>query len=194
MSSVIRSLREPISIRNQYTIHAYGIPNDTSANLGSVTDIQLNYFTVTNNILYRHPDTASVWMVVRDMGTQHRIDVIDPALIQVWQTYTGWQNIRVIRPGIARKYQMLSMTEGDRPSSYFDYAIVGAREPEYNSGSYMWDQSNQPSRINDVLVLENDATYGIVWALIDPIFIEYTSGGTTYRRAIRNKVELTTLF
>jgi hypothetical protein len=60
---------------------------------------------------------------------------------------------------------------------------------------------------NDMLVIGNDATtvnteytqnlpYGTFWAVNDPIIIEYnlSIGSDTYRRAIKNRIDETTLF
>lgn len=163
------------------------------------------YFTVEGATLYRTENDLSGidWIVARDMGAQRVISEIDPNLIAVWESANAWSDIRVIRNGVARKFQVLSMVRGDR-------AVSDNGGPAWNSGAYL-DSENTPiynyetNTVNEMLVLGRADTtvlnttnmnlpYGTIWALNDPVVIEYNHSDVVYRRAIKNRIDETTLF
>jgi hypothetical protein len=166
------------------------------------------FFTVQGDSLYRiEYDLKDVhWVVARDMGTQRVINSIDPEIIEYWETNNLWTNIRVIRPGIARKFQCISLVRG--------YIDTGNQQgPAWNSGAYLsWDYEEETpiyntntNTVNDMLVIGRDSTtnpdnytqtlpFGTFWAMNDPLVIEYVFSDVTYRRAIKNRIDETTLF
>lgn len=197
MSSVLRHVKEPTSIRREFTVFPYLGVGDS-----------YYFFTVKDDSLYRiENDLYGVnWVVARDMGTSRRINKIDPEIIERWEL-NGWTNIEVVRPGEARKFQVLSVVRGD-----FDHGVGG---PEANGAAYLGDTNTNIYNyngvnigINDPLILGRaDVTnpdnysqtlpYGTFWAINDPIIIkyDYNSGGVvTYTRAIKNRIDETTLF
>lgn len=199
MSSVIRIVKEPTSIRRQFAVHAYrGI-------LSSPGDY---FFTVQDNKLYRIENDLSgcLWIPARDMGTERTITDVDDELKELWGNQNLWENIRVIRPGTARKFQALAMVKGNTDPSY-------NAEPAWNAEAYLpWDYKSstpvydaQTNPINDLLILGHDQTtvsndyaqnlpYATFWAVNDPVVIEYELSSVTYRRAIKNRIDETTHF
>jgi hypothetical protein len=137
------------------------------------------------------------------MGTQKQITEIDSEIISVWEDENNWGNIRIIRPGIARKFQALSMVRGDRDISEQD-------DPAWNASAYLNVENTavynyQTNTVNDMLVIGRDTTtnpnnyeqtlpFGTFWAMNDPLVIEYEFSDVTYRRAIKNRIDETTLF
>ena len=200
MSSVIRSLKEPTCTRRQFAVFSY---------LGISTNYYY-YFTVDGNKLYRVENDLSgaPWVVARDMGTQRTVSAIDHELIQLWETENLWENIRVVRPGIARKFQLLSMVHGNTNTGGIDEG------PAWNALAYLaHDQGreidnicdNETSPVNDMLVCGEEDNrvltdytqslpFGTFWAMNDPMVIEYEFSAVTYRRAIKNRIDETTLF
>lgn len=192
--SIQRAFKEPTCDRRQFTVQTYY----------GIEEYQY-FFTVEGNTLYRiESDLVNLdWVVARDMGSQRVITEIDPEIIEVWQNNNGWQNIRVIRPGIARKFQVLSMVRGN--ISVSDNPGVA-----WNSGAYLEDRNTpiynyETNTVNDMLIVGRDTTtnpsaytqtlpYGTFWALNDPIVIEYDFSDSTYRRAIKNRIDETTHF
>jgi hypothetical protein len=187
-------MKEPTNTRRQFMVHTY---------LGySETDY---FYTVEGNKLYRiENDLSGIdWVVARDMGTQRVITDIDEEIIQLWENNNAWENIRVIRPGIARKFQALSMVRGDRN-------VSSENGPAWNAGAYLNDENTpiynyQTNTVNDMLVVGNASTtvsndynqnlpFGTFWAMNDPLVIEYIYSDVTYRRAIKHRISETTLF
>jgi hypothetical protein len=198
MSSTLRSIVEPTSTRRQFAVHAY-------RGFGENQDY---FFTVNGSTLDRvENDLRNVhWVVARDMGTQRVIDTIDPEIIQLWEEENAWTNIRVIRPGIARKFQCISMVRGNISVAYND-------GPAWNAEAYLsYDYETETpiyntdtNTVNDMLVIGRDSTvntddyyqslpFGTFWAMNDPLVIEYVFSDITYRRAIKNRIDETTLF
>ncbi len=200
MSSVLRGIKEPNSTRRQFAVHAYrGVP----------TDYPVYFFTVQDDKLFRIENDLSgaAWVVARDMGSQRVIHSIDSELIEFWENQNLWENIRVVRPGIARKFQVLSMVHGNTSISYSD-------NPAYNTAAYLdYDEGRtidnicnlESCPVNDMLVVgESDnrvltdytqsLEFGTFWAMNDPVVIEYEFSLATYRRAIKNRIDETTLF
>lgn len=196
MSSTLRSLAEPTSTRRQFAVYSY-------VGAGS-SDY---FFTVNGDTLYRvENDLSGVhWAIARDMGTQRVINSLDIELVEFWETNNLWENIRVIRPGIARKFQCLSMVRGDRSTSHNN-------GPAWNASAYLsWNYDTSTpiydtdtNTVNDMLVLGNADTtlngeysqnlpFGTFWAMNDPLVIEYVFSDVTYRRAIKNRIDETTL-
>lgn len=195
MSSVIRSIREPISISKRFTVFPY-----YGAVVGSPREY---YFTVNGTSLYRvEADFGgdNQWVVARDMGKETFINTIDTEIIEYWETENTWSDITVIRSGRARKYQVLAVPNGNKAGS--DNSAVA-----WNAGAYTDPQNdfdncpiynNQLTGINDPLIMGNSTTttteytqslpYGTLWAVVDPVIIRYVSGGNTYTRAIVNRV------
>jgi hypothetical protein len=195
MSSVIRSIREPISISKRFTVFPYyGVPG------GGANEY---YFTVNGTSLYRvEADFGgdNQWVVARDMGKETFINTIDPEIIEYWENENTWSDITVIRSGRARKYQALAVPNGNKAGS-------DNNGPAWNAGAYTdpsndFDNcpiyNNQLTGINDPLIMGNSTTttteytqslpYGTLWAVVDPVIIRYVSGGNTYTRAIVNRV------
>jgi hypothetical protein len=198
MSSAIRIVKEPTSVRKQFAVHAYnGIPTSPGD----------YFFTVQDNKLYRIENDLSGchWIPARDMGTERTITDIDIELKEIWQSQNGWVNVRVIRPGTAHKFQALAMVKGNTAPSYDD-------SPAWNAGAYLpYEYKNatpvynaQTNPINDMLVLGNADTtvsndynqnlaYATFWAVNDPVVIEYEFSDVTYRRAIKNRIDATSI-
>jgi hypothetical protein len=195
MSSVLRYSREPTPVSKRFTVFPYyGAP---------VTNRTDYYFTVNGNSLYRVESDLigeNQWVVARDMGKETAINTLDIELIEWWQTNNSWSDITVIRKGRARKYQALAIPNGSTDGSYNS-------GPAWNSGAYtdpnnnFYDcpiYNNTNTGINDSLVMGNATTttdeyteslpFGTFWAVVDPVVIRYTSSGSTYTRAIVNRV------
>jgi len=199
MSSTLRSFKEPTNVRRQFIVHPYaGVP----------TDYGVYYFTVQDNKLYRIENDLSgvAWVTARDMGKQVVVTDIDPEIIEWWETQNLWTNIRVVRPGIALKFQVVSMDRGNLPVSYDNNSSVA-----WNSGAYLSDNKNTPiynstsNPVNDMLVLGHPSTtvsseytqnlpFGTFYAMNDPVVIQYDFSDVTYTRAIKNRIDETTLF
>ena len=189
-------MREPNSLRRQFTVWPYyGI----SANE--------YFFTVRDESLYRiENDLVNVkWVIARDMGKQVQITSIDPELLEYWADNNLWENIRVVRPGLARKFQVLSMVRGE-PEQVSSYdADNTANNTAYldTTSTSLYDVHTNP--INDLLIVGRPETtvstnyrqnlpWGTFWAMNDPVVIEYVFSDVTYRRAIKNRIDETTLF
>lgn len=188
MSSVLRSIREPTPISKRFTVFPYYGYNENAY-----------YFTVDNDSLYRIEADLSGnnnWVVARDIGKEMRISSIDAELIEFWENQNGWSNITVIRPGRARKFQALAIPNGNIDASYNN-------GPAWNAGAYT--KSDAPyysgsfTGINDPLVMGNATTtisnnynqnlpFATFYAVVDPVVIQYQSGGSPYTRAIVNRV------
>jgi hypothetical protein len=196
MSSVLRYIKEPTSLRREFVVFPY---------VGA--EENRYYFTVQNNSLYRIENDLlnADWVVARDMGTSERITTIDPEIIEWWEDTNSWSNISVIRPGEARKFQVVSVVRGNFPVSNFS-------GPEGNAAAYLYDHETDIYNyqglnmdINDPLIVGHATTtvstayqqnlpYGTFWAVNDPVVIEYTFSEVTYRRAIKNRIDETTFF
>jgi hypothetical protein len=167
MTSVIRYSTEPTNLRRQFNVQTY---------LGFGDNYY--FFTVEGNKLYR---------IENDLSGNNNL----------------WENIRVIRSGIARKFQALSMVRGN-------FAVASQDGVAWNSGAYL-ENTNTPiynyqtNTVNDMLVLGHAETtvlnnynenlpFGTFWAMNDPVVIEYEFSAVTYRRAIKNRIDETTLF
>ena len=192
--SIQRAFKEPTCDRRQFMVQTYRGYSEENY-----------FFTVEGNTLYRiENDLESVdWVVARDMGSQRVITEIDQAIINLWEANNGWTNISVIRSGIARKFQALSMVRGDRD-------VSDNNGPAWNSGAYLEDTNTpiynyQTNTVNDMLILGNATTtvftadhqnlpYGTFWAMNDPIVIQYDFSDSTYRRAIKHRIDETTRF
>jgi hypothetical protein len=191
MSSVTRHISEPTSISKRFTVLPY-------YGFSSVE----YYFTVSDESLYRIETDLSgsnQWVVARDMGTESAIKTIDPELIEFWETANSWTDISVIRQGRARKFQALAIPQGDFNAS-------NNNGPAWNAAAYTLPDggfstpyyNNELTGINDLLIMgEASGTTGsytqslpfaTFYAVIDPVVIQYTSGGNTYTRAIVNRV------
>lgn len=195
MSSAFRGVRDASVLKRQFAVFGY-------KGFGE----NLYYFTVDGSKLHRiEADLSGVnYVIGRDMGSQRTIDSVDTELIELWENNNGWQNIRVVRPGTARKFQALTMVRGDDL-----HGIGNGNEAAYsmfNTAIYNQYGINMP--INDMLIAGHEETtinnnynqnlpYGTFWAMNDPIVIEYefdSAGVETYRRAIKNRIMETTLF
>ncbi len=138
------------------------------------------------------------------MGTFSVITEIEPSLLTYWMSFAGWQNIRIVQPGIARKFQVVYMPSGDRDVSYID-TVVGVAQPQYNDGAFLQFGFNTSifdtasGQVNDMLIVGNAETtvftnqaqnlpFGVFWAFVKPMIIQYSVGGVSYTRAILNKV------
>jgi hypothetical protein len=196
MSSVLRHIKEPTSLRREFTVFPY-------VGFGEGNRY---YFTVRDNSLYRiEADLINVdWVVARDMGTSERITTIDPEIIEYWENQNLWTNISVIRPGEARKFQVVSIVRGNLSvSNYGPAANAAAYLDADNIAIYNYEGVNMD--INDPLILGNATTtisteyeqnlpYGTFWAVNDPVIIKYDFSDVTYRRAIKHRIDETTFF
>jgi len=190
----MRYIQEPSPISKRFTVFPYyGIPTGATE----------YYFTVNGDSLYRIEADLSgelQWVVARDMGKETFINTIDTELIQYWETQNSWTDITVIRRGRARKFQALAVPNGSTGGSENNGAA-------WNAGAYTDPRgdinncpiyNNQFTGINDLLVMGNSTTitneynqslpFGTFWAVIDPVVIRYISGGSTYTRAIVNRI------
>jgi hypothetical protein len=199
MSSVLRYTKEPTPTAKRFTVFPY---------YGYVNPSKAYYFTVEGNTLYRvendlinnSENDPLQWVVARDMGTEAAITTIDPEIIEIWESSNDWTDISVIRPGRARKFQALAIPKGNIDASYNN-------GPAWNAGAYT-DPNNimtgniyNPdfTGINDLLIMGNSSTipngdyyeslpYATFFAVIDPVVIQYENNGSTYRRAVVNRV------
>lgn len=194
MSSIIRHVSESSSISNRFTVWPYyGIP------AGGVE----YFFTVSGNSLYRiEADLSGAyhWVVARDMGKETTINTIDIELIEYWENNNSWENITVIRPGRARKYQALAIPQGNTDASQnngpaWNAAAYTLPDGTFNTSYY----NNQLTGINDLLIMGESSTtisnnyiqnlpFATFYAVVDPIVIRYNIGADTYTRAIVNRV------
>ena len=194
MSSALRTTKEASNLKRQFAVFGYeGITAETKY-----------FFTVEGSKLYRiEADLSGVnYVVARDMGSQRTIDSLDVELIDLWQTNNSWQNIRVVRPGTARKFQALTMVRGS-------HGVGGGNPAAYSDAdSAIYNRTGKDMPINDMLIAGHAETtilndynenlpFGTFWAMNDPIVIEYefdSEGVDTYRRAIKHRIMETTLF
>jgi hypothetical protein len=190
----MRYTRESTPISKRFTVFPYyGVPTNESE----------YYFTVNGDSLYRIEADLSgsdQWVVARDMGKETFINTIDIELIHYWETNNSWSDIAVIRRGRARKFQALAVPNGSQDGSENN-------GPAWNAGAYTDPDGDmggniiynrQFTGINDLLVMGNSTTvtneynqslpFGTFWAVVDPVIIRYVSGGSTYTRAIVNRV------
>jgi len=194
MSSLIRCTREPTSISKRFTVFPY---------YGATGDTNEYYFTVRGDSLYRVEADLSgqgQWVVARDMGKETFINSVDKEIIEYWENANTWTDIAVIRKGRARKFQALAVPNGNKGAS-------DNTDPAWNAGAYTDPNGNFNScpiynnantGINDSLIIGNATTttseyteslpFGTFWAVVDPVVIRYTSGGSTYTRAVVNRV------
>ena len=194
MSTALRAIKEPSNLHRQFAVFTYeGYAEDRY------------FFTVEGSKLYRiEADLSGVnYVIARDMGSQRVIDSIDSEILELWQSSNGWNNIRVVRPGIARKFQAITMVRGDRDVGNGNNAAYS----DDNSAIYNTTGINMP--INDMLIAGHAETtihdyynknlpFGTFWAMNDPVVIEYEfesiSVVETYRRAVKHRIMETTLF
>ncbi len=133
MSSVVRTFKEPTPVSKRFTVFPYyGI-------IPSSGESSEYYFTCENNTLHRIEADLSgqlQWVIARDMGKEMRITDVDVEIKEWWENRNGWYNISVIRPGVARKYQALSIPSGF--NGYTNFSVTGSLNdsPAYNSGAY----------------------------------------------------------
>jgi len=194
MSSVLRFTKEPTPISKRFSVFPY---------YGFISDGAEYYFTTSNNTLFRIESDLSgsyQWVTARDMGTETRIDAIDHEILEGWETSHGWSNIQVIRTGRARKYQALAIPQGNINASQNN-------DPAWNAGGYTLPNgnfntpyyNNQNTGINDMLIMgygestilneyNQNLPFATFYAVIDPVVIRYENNGSTYTRAILNRV------
>ena len=202
MSSVLGHMKESNNIRRQFTVYPYyGITN-------------VEYFftvdTAANKLQRLENDLSGVhWVIARDMGKQTVITDIDTNIKTYWQNQNGWTNITVVKPGIARKFQVLSMPKGNLESSGLPGAdnYAAGNAAAYTSPNIattpIYNVANSP--INELLQVGFARTtvsnstfqnlpFGTFFAITDPVIFTYSSGGSTYTRSIKNRIDETTLF
>jgi hypothetical protein len=132
MSSVVRAFKEPTPVAKRFTVFPYyGV-------IPSSGESSEYYFTCENDTLHRIESDLSgqlQWVIARDMGKEMRITDVDIEIKEWWENRNGWFNIQVIRPGVARKFQALSIPSGGIGEGYtFSSSLNGS--PAYNSGAY----------------------------------------------------------
>jgi hypothetical protein len=197
MSSVVRAFKEPTPVSKRFTVLPYyGFIGGSSSEY---------YFTVQNNSLYRIEADLSGenhWVVARDMGKEERITDIDIEIKEWWENVNLWSNISVVRPGVARKYQVLSIPSGN-------YDASQNNGPAYNAAAYVqnvdtqnipyFNKQNNLSGINDLMQMgygsstilneyNENLPFATFWAVTDPVIIKYDFSDVTYTRAIVNRV------
>lgn len=194
MSSVTRSFKEPTPVSKRFTVFPYY----------GYSSVEY-YFTVQSNKLHRIEADLSgdfQWVVARDMGKEERITDIDIEIKELWENTNAWTNITVIRPGVARKFQALSIPSGSISAS-------DNNGPAWNAAGYIqndggqnipyFNRENNSAGINDLMqmgygsstILNNyneNLPFATFWAVTDPVIIQYEYSATTYTRAITNRV------
>ena len=116
MTSVLRTTRDSTNLKRQFQIY----PTDMGAILPTPV-----FFNVENQKLSAfNYDLSNVkWVIARDMGVQSVVTDIDQGLLNFIYDFDNSeaapfpptfsnQAIKVVRPGIARKFQVLSMYSG----------------------------------------------------------------------------------
>jgi hypothetical protein len=211
MSSVLRTTKEATSLRRQFTVYPY------------YTGGENNFFTVSNGTLYRFQyDLSGVdYVVARDMGTEMTITGVDSAIVG---SIVPSGSLEVVRKGTARKFQVLSVISGvdnfdgleinPTGNMYTTNAdLSGVQNIVGNGTAYLdtlhatnlVDLSGINLTINDALVLGSAETtnpsatgqtlpFGTFWAVNDPIIIKYEYSFGYTQRAIKNRIDETTLF
>ena len=189
MTSVLSHIKEQTNINRQFTVYPY------------VTAGINNFFTVNNNILSRLDlDLSGVSHVIaRDMGSQMVINSVDPDTISYWLNEEGdsfFENVQVIRPGIARKFQVLSVVSG------FPENSLGStgNEYAYSTPNPIFDVTGSGNDVNNLLIVGSDTSvnnvppFGTFWVMNDPIVVRYTFSYASVQKAIKNRISETTLF
>jgi hypothetical protein len=116
MTSVLRTMRDSTNLKRQFQIY----PTD----MGGILPTPV-FFNVENQKLTAfNYDLSNVqWVIARDMGVQSVVTDIDQSFLNFIYNYDNSdaapfppsfsnQTIKVVRPGIARKFQVLSMYSG----------------------------------------------------------------------------------
>jgi len=193
MSSVLRTTKEATSLRRQFTVYPYFAGGTNQ------------FFTASNNTLYRfHADLSGVeYVVARDMGTEMEITAIDPNIINLLelQDTPGTPPVQIIRNGRARKFQILSMVSGNINGGTTGYG----NDPAYTASNDVFDITGASFNINDALIVGDANTtnpttdtqtlpFGTFWAVNEPIIVQYTFSSSPRQRAIKNRIDETTLF
>ena len=211
MSSVLRTTKEATSLRRQFTVYPY------------YANGQNNFFTVANGTLYRfqHDLSGVDYVVARDMGTEMTITGVDSAIVS---SIVPNGSLEVVRNGTARKFQVLSVVSGvdgfDGNTIYptgnmyaTDADLSGVQNIIGNGTAYLdtqhatnlVDLSGIDITINDALVMGSAETtnpsatgqtlpFGTFWAVNDPIIVKYQYSYGFTQRAIKNRIDETTLF
>jgi len=174
------------------------------------------FFTVSDGTLYRiQSDIRSVdYVVARDMGTEMAITNIDSALFPYLVNFLDEPvNLRVVRNGTARKFQVLSIVSGHFPTGDMFFSNsegnngnIGGNGQAYADGensNNLFDTEGTAD-INDLLIVGSGETtttattqtlpFGTFWAINDPIVVQYDFSGISYKRAIKNRIDETTFF
>jgi hypothetical protein len=197
MSSVLRYTKEQNNINRQFKVCPY------------YTSGSNYFFTVNNGSLYRaEADLQGVeYVIARDMGTQMVINTIDPGLINYWtnlyaenpEPYYDFTNTTVVRPGIARKFQVLSVVRNS------DNVGSNGNENAYSTDNNLFNIDGTDFTVNNLLIVGHAGTtvnnssnqnlpFGTFWAMNDPVVIRYNFSEVTVQRAIKNNITETTLF
>jgi hypothetical protein len=142
------------------------------------------------------------------MGKEERITDIDPEIKEWWENSHLWYDISVIRPGVARKFQALSIPSGTINGNIYASQNNG---PAWNAGAYnqrtndegqnipYFNHTNMSSGMNDLLQMGYGSTtisnnynqnlpFATFWAVTDPVIIQYSFSDASYTRAIVNRV------
>jgi hypothetical protein len=211
MSSVCRYIKEPTSLRRQFSVFPYFGYNPEATN-GNENNI---FFTVSDGTLYRiQSDIRSVdYVVARDMGTEMAITNIDSALLP-YLVIGETVNSRVVRNGTARKFQVLSIVSGNYPTGDMFFSKSDGNNGNIGGNGQAYADSIFPNNnlfntngtadINDLLIVGSGDTtttattqtlpFGTFWAVNDPIVIQYDFSATAYKRTIKNRIDETTFF
>jgi len=211
MSSVLRSTKEATSLRRQFTVYPYFAGGTNQ------------FFTASDGKLSRIAiDISGVdYVIARDMGTEMTINAIDSNIVNSLGLNLGNDDIgttvNVVRKGTARKFQVLSMVSG-LPRTGNMYAVDSSSDPTVrqnivgNGESYsdtfnsnaLFSVLGENLALNDALIVGSADTittsttqslpFGTFWAINDPIVIQYEFSQGYLSRAIKNRIDETTLF
>jgi len=215
MSSVLRTTKEATSLRRQFTVYPYfaggtnqffTASNNTLYRINS--DLTGLDYVVARDMGTEMTINSIDSNIISLLGVDlNGIEISGP--------------IQVVRSGTARKFQVLSVTSGRTGPSdnilptgnmyYTDADLSGVQNIGGNGEAYM-DSINSTSlfnvdgrlTINDALIVGEDQTsttsttqslpFGTFWAINDPVVIQYRFSDSPINRAIKNRIDETTLF
>jgi len=181
MSSVLRTTRDSTNLKRQFQV--------TSTDMGVLPAPV--YFNVSNNTLTGFiSDLSGVSSVIaRDIGVQAVVNNIDPSFLSF---ITDYQNstmgfsenfaLTVVRPGIARKFQVLSV-------EYTNKNITSNPNDIGNDLFVLGDASNSTISGNSY---EVNLPYTTFWAITDPLVFTFIYSNSVYKRAVQNTIQETT--
>jgi len=214
MSSVLRTTKEATSLRRQFTVYPYFAGGTNQFFTASNNTL----YRINSDL------TGLDYVIARDMGTEMTITSIDSNIVSLLGVdLSGVTSgpIQVVRSGTARKFQVLSVTSGLGPTGviptgnmyYANADLSGVQNIGGNGEAYVDSVGihatslfdiNGLLTINDALIVGEDQTsttsttqslpFGTFWAINDPVVIQYKFSDSPVNRAIKNRIDETTLF